>query len=417
MLLNYRIRNVSDRFRLVVSTLLLVMSGHVVAEVPESEGYPILINNSDTYSGQWKLESDEHYTSGLVTRVLPVGRHVLIFGQYARFHFDVVGSGDGTEGGSTHVEDAYRNSLIDGHLDLDFQPKQIDLITGEYAGDWTIHRVATHGDRTDLFLMYHDATNSDGTVGASYRMSFADAGSAIRFEVSTNALTVSPGNNAGVGGIKVVGDHEIHIDTRRILVREVTETGDSWRFQGHTDNFGDAHIALIPEVPFYFIDPTGQRTEVNVSVDCDVSPYRIFTDVAEFQLTCDDPDHPALPKSVIVSSSIGDFEITTIEGTFDDLQMVLRHQAWYTDSDQMNDYALEFSSLLGDQLGRPNFYLEESKPPAFAYAIRSGGYGTVVFAQADDSYDPRPNESSTWAIGVPVTTQTVPKSPTDLATD
>ncbi len=70
--------------------------------------------------------------------------------------------------------------------------------------------------------------------------------------------------------------------------------------------------------------------------------------------------HPA--QAVTINSSVGVYEVTFVEGTALDLEALLTVQAWYdTGSDAL---AREFASLVGTQLGLPNFGI---LGPYFAY--------------------------------------------------
>ena len=69
-------------------------------------------------------------------------------------------------------------------------------------------------------------------------------------------------------------------------------------------------------------------------------------------------------QSMTVSTSEGVYEVTLVEGTFNDLSATLESQVWYGDG----DLAIEFAGLVQDKLGMPfgspdSFYLG----PFFAY--------------------------------------------------
>ena len=58
---------------------------------------------------------------------------------------------------------------------------------------------------------------------------------------------------------------------------------------------------------------------------------------------------PAAANAVLISTSAGDFEVTTVEGTFEDFEDLLTSQVWWDDL----DLALEFAgqNLLGLPIG------------------------------------------------------------------
>lgn len=57
----------------------------------------------------------------------------------------------------------------------------------------------------------------------------------------------------------------------------------------------------------------------------------------------------ATVNAITVSTSVGDYEVTLVEGTYDDLSAILRTQIWYGDE----TLAIEFAGLVQDKLGMP----------------------------------------------------------------
>jgi hypothetical protein len=118
---------------------------------------------------------------------------------------------------------------------------------------------------------------------------------------------------------------------------------------------------------------------------------------------------PLQSQAVLISSSIGDYDATTIAGSFDNLSGTLTSQVWWGSE----ALAVEFTSLVGDALGAPNS--RGTAGPFFALCIgwecwhehplvglMVQGPALWIPSLSLTGFTASPSSELTWAIAQPV---------------
>ena len=120
---------------------------------------------------------------------------------------------------------------------------------------------------------------------------------------------------------------------------------------------------------------------------------------------------PVQASAVLVSSSVGDYEVTTVEGTFENLSSTLMAQVWWWDgafgAPERADLAIEFSDLVGVSLGFPTTTPIGPAGPLFAYTIDTFPWvNTAQWSQNLDQtggFAPLQDTVQTFAVATRIT--------------
>ena len=119
---------------------------------------------------------------------------------------------------------------------------------------------------------------------------------------------------------------------------------------------------------------------------------------------------PAL-KAVVITVSSQDYDVTSVVGTYAELELTLLSQPWW----ENGAVASSFAGALGGQLGFPN--ITGLFAPLFLYQSNSGNLVAKAYTPFGDIFDAGlfGAESHTWAVASPVSPAGVPDSGTPIA--
>lgn len=114
---------------------------------------------------------------------------------------------------------------------------------------------------------------------------------------------------------------------------------------------------------------------------------------------------PMTANADLITTSIGDYDITTVTGTFDEVASDLMAQDWWGDG----TLASEFSDALGDLLGTFDLPLPEGSlayTPVFAYEATEGSFDGYLWVDFPGGSGLGPSSISgprgiplVWAVG------------------